>query len=119
MSVFGGIITGLVTSLLHNKFYNIQLPQVIGFFSGSRFVPIVTSLAMAVVGAVLAFAWPVVQDGISVVAELVKNAGFIGTFLYGTDVYKRQGKSHTVNENIKINNVISNNDLFWALFLKQ
>ena len=83
MSVFGGIITGLVTSLLHNKFYNIQLPQVIGFFSGSRFVPIVTSLAMAVVGAVLAFAWPVVQDGISIVAELVKNAGFIGTFLYG------------------------------------
>ena len=84
MSVFGGIITGLVTSLLHNKFYNIQLPQVIGFFSGSRFVPIVTSLAMAVVGAVLAFAWPVVQDGISVIAELVKNAGFIGSFLYGT-----------------------------------
>ena len=84
MSVFGGIITGLVTSLLHNKFYNIQLPQVIGFFSGSRFVPIVTSLAMAVVGAVLAFAWPVVQDGISIVAELVKNAGFIGSFLYGT-----------------------------------
>ncbi|CDM68264.1 pts system glucose-specific eiicba component [Clostridium bornimense] len=84
MSVFGGIITGLVTSLLHNRFYNIQLPQVIGFFSGSRFVPIVTSLAMAVVGSVLAFAWPVVQDGISIVAELVKNAGFIGTFLYGT-----------------------------------
>ena len=83
MSVFGGIITGIVTALLHNKYHTIQLPQVIGFFSGSRFVPIVTSLAMAVVGALLAFAWPVVQNGIGVLSELVRNAGAIGTFFYG------------------------------------
>lgn len=83
MSVFGGIITGIVTSILHNKFYNIELPQVIGFFSGSRFVPIITALVMALVGAILAFIWPVVQNGISVIAELVKNAGAIGTFFYG------------------------------------
>lgn len=83
MSVFGGIITGIVTSILHNKFYNIELPQVIGFFSGSRFVPIITALVMALVGAILAFAWPVVQNGISIIAELVKNAGAIGTFFYG------------------------------------
>lgn len=83
MSVFGGIITGIVTAILHNKYHTIQLPQVIGFFSGSRFVPIVTSLAMAVVGALLAFAWPVVQNGIGVLSELVRNAGAIGTFFYG------------------------------------
>lgn len=83
MSVFGGIITGIVTATLHNKYYNIQLPAVIGFFSGSRFVPIVVSLAMAVVGALLAYIWPFVQDGIAVIALFVKNAGPIGTFLYG------------------------------------
>ena len=83
MSVFGGIITGIVTSILHNKYYNIQLPAVIGFFSGSRFVPIVVSLAMAVVGALLAYIWPFVQDAIAVIALFVKNAGPIGTFLYG------------------------------------
>ena len=83
MSVFGGIITGIVTSTLHNKYYNIQLPAVIGFFSGSRFVPIVVSLAMAVVGALLAYIWPFVQDAIAVIALFVKNAGPIGTFLYG------------------------------------
>ncbi len=83
MSVFGGIITGIVTAILHNRYYNIQLPAVIGFFSGSRFVPIVVSLAMAVVGALLAYIWPFVQDGISVIALFVKNAGPIGTFLYG------------------------------------
>ena len=83
MSVFGGIITGIVTATIHNKYYNIQLPAVIGFFSGARFVPIVVSLAMAVVGALLAYIWPFVQDGIAVIALFVKNAGPIGTFLYG------------------------------------
>ena len=83
MSVFGGIITGIVTATLHNKYYNIQLPAVIGFFSGARFVPIVVSLAMAVVGALLAYIWPFVQDGIAVIALFVKNAGPIGTYLYG------------------------------------
>ena len=83
MSVFGGIITGIVTATLHNKYYNIQLPQVIGFFSGSRFVPIVVSIVMAIVGAVLAYVWPFVQDGIAYIALGVNNAGVIGTFFYG------------------------------------
>ncbi|MGG7059327.1 PTS transporter subunit EIIC [Clostridium nigeriense] len=83
MSVFGGIITGIVTAVLHNKYHTIQLPQVIGFFSGSRFVPIVTAVAMAVVGAILAFVWPIVQNGIVALSGFVNNSGAIGTFLYG------------------------------------
>lgn len=83
MSVFGGIITGIITAILHDKYHEIQLPQVIGFFSGSRFVPIITSVVMALVGAALAFAWPIVQNGIGYIADLVRNAGFIGTFFYG------------------------------------
>ncbi|MDR5587573.1 MULTISPECIES: PTS transporter subunit EIIC [Clostridium] len=83
MSVFGGIITGIITAILHNRFHEIQLPQILGFFSGSRFVPIITAVTMAVVGAILAFLWPIVQDGIGVIANAVRNAGFIGTFFYG------------------------------------
>ena len=78
MSVFGGIITGIVTAILHNKFHTIQLPQVLGFFSGSRFVPIVTAVTMAIVGGILAFLWPVVQNGIAIIANLVRDAGPIG-----------------------------------------
>lgn len=83
MSVFGGIITGIITALLHDRFHEIQLPQVVGFFSGARFVPIITSIVMALVGAGLAFVWPLVQDGIGVIANLVRDAGTIGTFFYG------------------------------------
>ena len=83
MSVFGGIIAGIITAMLHDRFHEIQLPQVIGFFSGARFVPIITSVVMAFVGAILAFAWPVVQNGIAVIATLVRDSGSIGTLLYG------------------------------------
>lgn len=84
ISVFGGIIAGFVASILHNKFHKIQLPQILGFFGGSRFVPIVTCVTMLVVGVVVAFTWPFIQNGIAVVAGLVNNSGPIGTFLYGT-----------------------------------
>ncbi|WP_143318118.1 PTS transporter subunit EIIC [Clostridium sp. HBUAS56017] len=83
MSVFGGIITGIITAILHDRFHTIQLPQVIGFFSGARFVPIITSITMAIVGGILAFAWPVIQGGIAGVANLVREAGPVGTFFYG------------------------------------
>lgn len=83
MSVFGGIITGIITAILHDRYHEIELPQVIGFFSGSRFVPIITAVGMAFVGAILAFAWPVVQNGISVLSDWVRNAGPLGTFFYG------------------------------------
>lgn len=84
ISVFGGIIAGVTAAILHNKYHKIQLPQVLGFFGGSRFVPIVTCLTMLIIGVVLAFIWPVVQNGIAVVAGWVNNSGPIGTFLYGT-----------------------------------
>ena len=83
MSVFGGIIAGIVTSLLHNRYYNITFNPMFSFFAGSRFVPIVTSLVMALVGALLAFVWPVVQDGIAWLSELVQGSGLVGTFFYG------------------------------------
>ncbi|MBE6062799.1 MAG: PTS glucose transporter subunit IIB [Clostridium butyricum] len=83
MSVFGGIITGIITAILHDRFHDIQLPQVMGFFAGSRFVHVVTAITMAFVGAILAFIWPAIQNCIGVIANLVRNAGGIGIFFFG------------------------------------
>ncbi|NIZ40307.1 PTS transporter subunit EIIC [Entomospira entomophila] len=83
MGVFGGMVVGLVTSALHNRFYKIELHPVFSFFGGTRFVPIITALAHLVVGGILYFAWPYVQVGILNLGALVNALGYAGTFIYG------------------------------------
>lgn len=83
MGVFGGIIVGLGVAALHNRFYKVQLPQVLSFFGGTRFVPIVTSIVYLIVGIVMFYAWPVVQSGIAQLGQLVLESGYAGTWIYG------------------------------------
>ncbi len=56
--VFGGIIMGAVAAAMYNRFYNIRLPEYLGFFAGKRFVPIITGITAIAVGTLMAFAWP-------------------------------------------------------------
>lgn len=83
MGVFGGIIVGLGVAALHNKYYNIQLPQVLSFFGGTRFVPIISSIVYIFVGIAMYFVWPVIQSGIYGLGALVNNSGYAGTWIYG------------------------------------
>ncbi len=83
MGVFGGIIVGLGVAALHNRYYKIELPQVLSFFGGTRFVPIICSLVYTGVGIAMYFIWPVIQGGIYAVGDVVLNSGYFGTWLYG------------------------------------
>ena len=83
MGVFGGIIVGLGVAALHNRFYKTQLPQVLSFFGGTRFVPIVSTAVYLLVGIAMFYVWPVVQTGISMLGNLVISSGYAGTFIYG------------------------------------
>lgn len=83
MGVFGGIVVGLGVAALHNKFYKIELPQVLAFFGGTRFVPIISSIVYLVVGIAMFYIWPVVQSGIAALGALVLASGYAGTFIYG------------------------------------
>ncbi len=83
MGVFGGIIVGLGVAALHNRFYKIELPQVLSFFGGTRFVPIVSGLAYTVVGILMFFIWPVIQQGIYAIGGVVLQSGYAGTWVYG------------------------------------
>lgn len=82
--VFGGILVGLGVAALHNRFYKIRLPQVLSFFGGTRFVPIVSAVTYLAVGVLLFFVWPVVQTGIAKLGNLVLSSGYAGTWIYGT-----------------------------------
>jgi len=83
MGVFGGIVVGLGVAALHNRFYKIELPQVLAFFGGTRFVPIISSIVYLVVGIAMFYIWPVVQSGIAALGALVLASGYAGTFIYG------------------------------------
>ena len=84
MGVFGGIIVGLGVAALHNRFYKIQLPSVISFFGGVRFVPIISTFAYILVGILMYFVWPYIQRAIYSLGGLVLSSGYLGTFIYGT-----------------------------------
>ena len=83
MGVFGGIIVGIGVAALHNRFYKIELPQVLSFFGGTRFVPIISGLVYVGVGILMFFVWPVIQSGIYHIGDLVLKSGYAGTWVYG------------------------------------
>ncbi|MGC0827102.1 PTS transporter subunit EIIC [Pantoea agglomerans] len=82
-SVLGGVIIGLIVAWLHNRLYKIKLPEIFAFFSGVRFIPIISSVAAIVVGMLLAFIWPLIAHGIVMLGEGIAHMGAFGTFLFG------------------------------------
>ena len=83
MGVFGGIIVGLGVAALNNRFYKIRLPNVISFFGGTRFVPIISTTVYILVGVLMFFVWPYIQSGIYALGDLVLRSGYAGTLIYG------------------------------------
>ncbi len=83
MGVFAGVVVGLVTAALHNRFYKQELPAALSFFSGVRFVPIISVVAHIGVGILCYFIWPMIQNGIFALGDLVLKSGYFGTFIFG------------------------------------
>lgn len=83
MGVFGGIVVGLVTAALHNRFYKQKLPSALSFFAGVRFVPIICVIAHIAVGIASFAVWPIIQKGIFAIGNVVLASGYFGTFIFG------------------------------------
>ncbi|MBD1575761.1 PTS transporter subunit EIIC [Vibrio sp. S11_S32] len=81
--VFGGVVVGIMVNYLHTKFNNIELPKFLGFFGGSRFIPIVSAFSAIILGALMFLIWPKVQSVIFAMGGLIETTGYIGTFFYG------------------------------------
>lgn len=81
--VIGSLVMGLITVKLHNNYHNIQLPQILGFFGGSRFVPIVTAFSAIFVGVLFFMIWPTFQQWLVSAGKGIASMGEIGTFFYG------------------------------------
>lgn len=83
MNVLGGILVGLLVSALHNRFYDIELPVMISFFGGKRFVPIITVIVTPFLGILMYFVWPFFGSLIDGVGSFIAGAGLLGTFIFG------------------------------------
>ncbi|WP_435170725.1 N-acetylglucosamine-specific PTS transporter subunit IIBC [Paenibacillus glycanilyticus] len=84
MGVLGGIIAGLVASYFYNKYHDIKLPDWLGFFGGKRFVPIVTSFAMVIVGLIFGLIWGPVQSWLDTFGRWIVDLGGVGAFIFMT-----------------------------------
>src|SRR6478736_189175 len=82
-SVFAGIVVGLVTAWLFDRYHTIQLPAYIGFFGGRRFVPIVVSLASLVVAFAMSYFYPIFDAGLTGLGRFIGGSGALGAFVYG------------------------------------
>jgi PTS system N-acetylglucosamine-specific IIC component len=83
MGVLGGIIAGAVAASLYNNYKDIRLPDFLGFFGGKRFIPIVTSFAMLIIGIIFGFVWPPIQAAIYAAGEWAIQAGALGVGVFG------------------------------------
>lgn len=82
--VFGGIIMGLIASAMYNKFYRIELPPYLGFFAGKRFVPIITAALGVIIGIIMTFIWPPIQEGLFYVSKSMIYANpTVASFIFG------------------------------------
>lgn len=82
--VLGGILMGLISGWLWQRYYRIQLPPYLAFFGGRRFVPMITALAGLVLAVLLAFVYPAFDGGLTAVGNWVAGNAIIGGFVYGT-----------------------------------
>ena len=83
LGILGGVVSGFAAGALYNHFHTIKMPEFLGFFSGRRFVPIVTAAASILLAALFSAVWPPCQAAIHSLGGWIVSAGAIGTFIYG------------------------------------
>jgi PTS system N-acetylglucosamine-specific IIC component len=84
MGAMGGLLSGLVASYFYKRYHQIQLPGWLGFFSGKRFVPIVTASSMIVISVGFGMIWGPIQHALDEFGRWMIDLGGIGAFVYIT-----------------------------------
>ncbi|WP_265693049.1 N-acetylglucosamine-specific PTS transporter subunit IIBC [Providencia rustigianii] len=79
---FVGILVGVLSAELYNRYSGVELPKALSFFSGRRLVPILTSFLMIILAFILMYVWPVVYNGLVSFGESIKDMGSVGAGIY-------------------------------------
>lgn len=84
MGIFSGIITGIVTAWIHNKFVDTELPAMLGFFAGTKTVIIIITLISIPLAIGTYYVWPIIASGLAAITGFIGRSGLFGTFVFGT-----------------------------------
>ncbi|WP_440867601.1 N-acetylglucosamine-specific PTS transporter subunit IIBC [Symbiopectobacterium purcellii] len=79
---FIGILVGIISAELYNRYSHVKLPEALSFFSGRRLVPILTSFLMIVVAFILMYVWPVIFSALVTLGEHIQQLGSVGAGVY-------------------------------------
>ncbi len=80
---FIGILSGIVSAEIYNRYYQVTLHQALAFFSGKRLVPILTSFAAIGISFILMFLWPIIFGGLISLGESIVGLEEVGSGIYG------------------------------------
>ncbi|MEG0469904.1 MAG: PTS transporter subunit EIIC [Longicatena sp.] len=84
MGIFSGIVTGLLTAAIHNKFVDTKLPAMFAFFAGTKMVIIMVTLISIPVAIGFYYIWPFIAGGLQNITTFIRSSGLFGTFVFGT-----------------------------------
>ncbi|MDE1311599.1 PTS transporter subunit EIIC [Vibrio aestuarianus subsp. cardii] len=79
---FVGILVGIISAEIYNRFSTVELHKALAFFSGKRLVPILTSFAGIFIAFVLMYVWPHVYGGLVSFGESIQGLGSAGAGIY-------------------------------------
>lgn len=82
--ILGAVIVGIIVYILHERYNTIRLPDALAFFGGTRFVPIVTTVVLGLVGLIIPLIWPFFAAGINGLGRLIQGAGVFGPMIFGS-----------------------------------
>lgn len=81
-SILGGILVGGIITAIHNKYYELQLPDYLGVFQGTSLVHMIGFFAMVVLAFATCWIWPPIQSGIGAMQGFLATSGPIGVWIY-------------------------------------
>ncbi|RPE03721.1 PTS N-acetyl glucosamine transporter subunit IIABC [Candidatus Pantoea deserta] len=79
---FVGIMVGILSAEVYNRFSHVELPKALSFFSGRRLVPILVSFLMIFVAFILMYIWPMIFNGLVNFGEHIQKLGSVGAGVY-------------------------------------
>ncbi|MCP3698665.1 MAG: PTS transporter subunit EIIC [Aliivibrio sp.] len=79
---FVGILVGIVSAEIYNRFSTVELHKALAFFSGKRLVPILTSFAGILIAFILMYIWPSIYGGLVQFGESIQDMGSVGAGIY-------------------------------------